>query len=95
MKRTLTLHINSGVCVCGCLWDSHHLSMIVNIHAYNALPKGYPPYVPEECCRYGCNEYGGMKYNPETEEYEDHCHGYRDKDGPKGDVEWDDQCAET
>ena len=35
-------------------------------------------YVPEECVAFGCNETGGMKYNKETREWEDHCHSYRD-----------------
>jgi hypothetical protein len=35
-------------------------------------------YVPQECDHFGCNETGGMKYNKETHEWEDHCHGYRD-----------------
>jgi hypothetical protein len=35
-------------------------------------------YIPQECEAYGFNETGGMKYNLETQEYEDHCHGYRD-----------------
>lgn len=36
-------------------------------------------YIPQECTQYGFNEVGGMKYNPETEQWEDHCHGYRDR----------------
>lgn len=39
-------------------------------------------YIPDECCHYGCNEVGGMKYNKETEDWEDHCHGYVDSMEP-------------
>lgn len=49
---------------------------------------GYPLYIPQECDHYGCNEYGGMKYNEETNEMEDHCQQYEDKDGPLGEVEY-------
>lgn len=103
----MTLYINSGVCKCGCFWDQHHLGMIVNKSAYDALVAymkenhpdytvgdswghvtKYPAYIPQECDHYGCNEYGGMKYNDATDQYEYHCHGYEDKDGPLGEVEW-------
>jgi hypothetical protein len=40
-------------------------------------------YVPEECCAFGFNEVGGMKYNKETGRWEDHCHGYRDSKAEK------------
>jgi len=33
-------------------------------------------YIPEECCKYGFNEVGGMKY--ENGEWVDHCHRYKD-----------------
>ena len=39
-------------------------------------------YVPQECDAFGFNEVGGMKYNQETGEWEDHCHGYRDNREP-------------
>lgn len=57
----------------------------------------YPMYMPGECEHYGFNEYGGMKplttnsddpYDDHGE-WEDHCHGYEDKDGPIGTVEWE------
>jgi hypothetical protein len=35
-------------------------------------------YIPDECCAYGFNEVGGMKYNKETNEWQEHCHSYRD-----------------
>lgn len=33
-------------------------------------------YIPQECCAFGFNETGGLKY--ENGEWVDHCHGYRD-----------------
>lgn len=85
---SMTLYINSGICKCGCPWDDHHLGVIVNSAAYKALPEGYPPYIPQECERFGFNEDGGKKYNKETGKIEDHCHQYEDKDGPLGKVEY-------
>lgn len=93
-----TLYINSGTCVCGCSWEDHHLSIIMNQAAWKAIEahmkahhpdKTYPMYVPGECDNFGFDEVGGMKYNEETDEWEDHCHAYRDKDGPLGVVEWE------
>ena len=93
----ITLHINSGICKCGCSWEEHHLSLIVNPRVIFAIKEfydknypnykysgvnGYPLYIPGECETYGSNESGGKKYNQETCEYEDHCHQYEDKDGP-------------
>jgi hypothetical protein len=59
----------------------------------------YPMYMPGECEHFGFNEYGGMKPimttlpddpdDDHNEEWEDHCHGYEDKDGPLGEVEWE------
>lgn len=106
-----TLHINSGICVCGCHWEEHHLSAICNKNAYEAIkiyiekncPErkwkdsdgaefgGYPMYMPGECEKFGFNEVGGMKYNANLDCWEDHCHRYRDKDGPLGEVEWKNQ----
>lgn len=77
--------------------------MIVNSNGFNAIQDylkkhhpdhkinghSYPMYIPNECDRYGCNESGGMKYNEDSGEYEDHCHQYEDKDGPLGYVEWE------
>lgn len=99
----MTLYVNSGVCKCGCSWEDHHLGGIVNWNAIVAMKlffeknfpdkvieniNGYPLYIPQECEHYGCNEYGGKKYNEETGEHEDHCHQYEDKDGPLGVVEY-------
>ena len=66
----------SGICVCGCKWDDHHLCMVVRQDYLDATQE---QYIPDECCRYGFNEGGGMKYNKETGEWEDHCHGYEDR----------------
>lgn len=65
----------SGICICGCRWDEHHLGMVINRKYFEETKEAY---VPDECCRYGFNEVGGMKFNQETEQWEDHCHGYRD-----------------
>ena len=77
------IHISivTGICECGCSWKDHHLSMIVNKDYWKELQKvapSHPPYHPDECTKYGSNETGGQKYNPETEEWEDHCYIYRD-----------------
>lgn len=65
----------SGICVCGCTWDKHHLGMVMNREHFE---KTQEAYVPQECDHYGFNEVGGMKYNKETGKWEDHCHGYKD-----------------
>ena len=65
----------SGICICGCSWESHHLSLILRPEIVEQRHEGY---VPGECLRYGNNELGGMKFNDVTEEWEDHCHGYLD-----------------
>ena len=33
-------------------------------------------YMPQECCSFGFNETGGMKF--ENGEWVDHCHSYKD-----------------
>lgn len=33
-------------------------------------------YIPQECCAFGSNETGGMKY--ENNEWTNHCSSYRD-----------------
>ena len=65
----------TGICVCGCPWDAHHLCIVMQKEYVDQTGEAY---IPDECCRYGFNEVGGMKYNKETEEWEDHCHGYKD-----------------
>lgn len=65
----------SGICICGCPWQDHHLGMVMRQEYADDTGEGY---IPDECCSFGSNEVGGMKYNEKTEEWEDHCHGYRD-----------------
>jgi hypothetical protein len=65
----------SGICVCGCRWQDHHLGVVMNVKYAEETGECY---IPEECCKYGFNEAGGKKYNPETDMYEDHCHCYED-----------------
>lgn len=73
--------IISGMCRCGHSWERHHLSLIVKKTYMDKLLEvapNHPGYIPDECCFYGNNEVGGMKYNEETEEWEVHCYGYVD-----------------
>jgi hypothetical protein len=65
----------SGICICGCPWDVHHLCIVMRQDYTDATEERY---IPDECCAFGFNETGGMKYNPVTQEWEDHCHGYVD-----------------
>ena len=70
--------IISGTCVCGHSWEDHHLGMILNKPIWDEMQKrwpDHPPYVPQECEYYGCNEYGGLdaEGNP-------HCFQYTDVD---------------
>jgi hypothetical protein len=50
----------SGVCVCGCSWELHHLSCVMRQEYFDETGEAH---IPEECCAYGFNEVGGMKYN--------------------------------
>ena len=65
----------TGICICGCSWDRHHLGVVMNKAFADATGEAY---VPQECDAFGFNEVGGMKYNKVTQEWEDHCYGYRD-----------------
>jgi hypothetical protein len=65
----------TGICVCGCSWEDHHCGMAMNLEYVAQTGEAY---IPDECTNYGFNEVGGMKYNEETQEWEDHCYGYRD-----------------
>ena len=67
---------NSGICICGHSWKEHHLGIVLKQSYIDATGEGY---IPQECEFYGCNEDGGLKYNPETEEYQEHCFNYVDK----------------
>lgn len=75
MTKTYSWTIVSGICKCGHSWEDHHLSMILNPDCLKELPEDHPPYVPEECEFYGCNETGEL-----DEHGNDHCQNYRDKD---------------
>lgn len=66
----------SGICICGCSWQKHHLCMKMR---KDPTDRTEEQYIPDECCAFGFNEVGGMKFNSETEEWEDHCFGYRDR----------------
>jgi len=66
----------SGICVCGCSWEDHHLGVVMNREYANETGEAY---VPGECEAFGFNEVGGMKYNKATGKWEDHCHSYRDR----------------
>lgn len=67
----------SGVCLCGCVFDDHHLGVVLNAEYHAATGEDS---VAQECERYGFNERGGL--GPEGEP---HCDGYVDKDDPFGD----------
>ena len=74
MKYSWT--IITGICKCGHSWEDHHLGVIMNDAVWTELKKTnpeHPPYVPQECEYYGCNEDGGM-----DEEGNPHCGGYEE-----------------
>lgn len=63
----------SGICICGCSWEKHHLGIVMRQEYVKATGEGY---IPQECCAFGSNETGGMKY--ENNEWTNHCSSYRD-----------------
>ena len=63
----------SGICVCGCPWDDHHLGVVMNREYADATGEAY---LPEECEAFGFNEVGGMKLV--DGKWEDHCQYYVD-----------------
>jgi len=65
----------SGICVCGHSWQEHHLSIVMKEEYFEQT---HEAYFPDECCAFGFNEAGGMKYNEETGGWEVHCYSYRD-----------------
>jgi len=65
----------SGICVCGCSWEDHHLCVVMNREYAEATGEAY---VPQECEAFGFNEVGGMKYNEETKRWDAHCQSYID-----------------
>lgn len=71
----------TGICVCGCRWDDHHLGIVMNQAYYEATKESY---VPQECEAFGFHEASGMKH--ESGEWVDHCQGYRDQGEKHGKV---------
>jgi hypothetical protein len=65
----------SGICICGCKWESHHLSIVFNQKRIEETKEGY---ALGPCLRYGNNETEGLKYNEDTDEWDFHCCGYCD-----------------
>jgi hypothetical protein len=65
----------TGVCVCGCSWEDHHLMMVMN---KDYIDQTGESYILGECEAFGFNEVGGMKYNEEEGAWEMHCRHYRD-----------------
>jgi len=63
----------SGMCVCGCSWDDHHLNTVMNQEYFKATGESY---APDECEAFGFNEVGGMMFV--NGEWVDHCHRYKD-----------------
>jgi hypothetical protein len=69
--------IRTGVCKCGHSWEDHHLGMLLNKAIFDevwAVVPDHPPYVPQECEFYGCNEYGGL-----DEDGHAHCGQYEEE----------------
>ena len=64
----------SGICICGCRWDEHHLGIVMNEEYRTTTGESY---VPQECEAFGFNEHGGMKY--ENGEWINHCQAYKDR----------------
>ena len=75
MTRRYSGPNRTGICVCGCKWEDHHLGIVMREEYVQATGERY---IPQECTRYGFNEVGGMKYNETTSCWEDHCHSYKD-----------------
>lgn len=67
----------SGVCMCGCLWDQHHLMLKMN---EKHVKETQEAYVVGECTHYGFNRSAGMKYDEEQGAWNEHCLGYRDSE---------------
>lgn len=65
----------SGICICGCPVKDHHLSCVMRQEYVDETGE---QYIPGECVHFGSNESGGLKYNKQKDEWEDHCHGYKD-----------------
>ncbi len=68
----------TGVCLCGCSWEDHHLGMVMRLGSILTKQGTYEYYIPQECDKYGFNEKGGQKFNEETQMWEEHCNAYVD-----------------
>ena len=65
----------SGVCICGCKWDEHHMMLVMRQEYIDETGEAY---ILGACEAYGFNEVEGKKYNEETGFWEQHCSGYKD-----------------
>src|ERR1700678_2368681 len=63
----------SGICICGCGWELHHLHSVMNTDYATETGE---TYFPDECNAFGSNQFGGMKLV--GSEWVDHCHQYKD-----------------
>lgn len=66
----------SGICICGCSWDRHHLGLVARQEYIDQTNEGY---IPQECENFGFNECGGMKL--EGDIWVNHCSRYQDSLG--------------
>ena len=64
----------TGICVCGHGWEAHHLGMVMRKEYIEQTGEGY---IAQECCFFGCNEYGGMMPT-EDGPWVSHCYSYQD-----------------
>lgn len=60
-----------GPCECGCPWENHHLSAVMN---QDYFEKTGESYIAEECETFGFNETGGL-----DAEGRNHCQKYKEK----------------
>lgn len=65
----------TGTCVCGHLWEAHHLGLVAQQAYIDETQEGY---IPQECEYYGCNEMGGMMWDESGDNLVPHCSQYRD-----------------
>jgi hypothetical protein len=63
----------SGICICGCSWELHHLNSVMSPDYRIETGESY---IPDECEAFGFNEVGGMKLV--DGKWTDHCHRYKD-----------------
>ena len=65
----------NGICVCGCSWEDHHMSIVMR---QEYIDETGEYYILGECDAFGFNESGGLKWNEETHEFDEHCYQYKD-----------------